>query len=65
MTAEIARTLDIKDEPLTSSELLQLEEDFGFKYQEIVGLLLYAFVSTRVDKGFTITTLSKFNVSPK
>jgi hypothetical protein len=43
---------------------LKLEKEMGFGYCLLLGELLYAYVMTRPDFGFAITTLAKFAVSP-
>jgi hypothetical protein len=41
-----------------------LEKEMGFAYRTLLGELLYAYVTTRPDIGFAITTLAKFASSP-
>ena len=43
---------------------LALERHYGFGYQNLLGELMYAFISSRPDIGYAITTLSKFSTCP-
>ena len=41
-----------------------LQTKFGFSYRTLLGELLYAYVTTRPDLGYAITTLAKFSSTP-
>ena len=43
---------------------LALERHHGFGYRNLLGELMYAFVSCRPDIGYAVTTLSKFSTCP-
>ena len=47
-----------------SKEAKSLEKKFGFTYRGIIGELIFAFVTTRVDIGAAVTTLAQYNTSP-
>ena len=42
----------------------KLETDMGFSYRTLLGELMYAYVSCRLDIAYAITTLSKFATRP-
>jgi hypothetical protein len=41
-----------------------LETSHGFRYRQVVGELIYAYVVARLDIGFAISFLSKYNSAP-
>ena len=43
---------------------LALEREFGYGYRNLLGELMYAFISSRPDIGYAVTTLSKFSTCP-
>ena len=43
---------------------LALERHFGFGYRNLLGELMYAYVSSRPDIGYAVCTLSKFSTCP-
>lgn len=47
-----------------SKEHDDIEERMGFKYRTILGELMYAYVTCRLDAGFAICTLAKFSSQP-
>ena len=47
-----------------SSEADALQTEMGFSYRELLGELLYAYVTARPDIGYAITTLAKFAKQP-
>ena len=40
-------------------ETAELEKKCGFKYHSIIGIMLFAYATCRVDVRYTISTLSK------
>ena len=51
-------------EPASPAELKSLEKEFGFKYRQGIGELLYAMVTCRPDISFPVVKLSQYSVSP-
>ncbi len=47
-----------------TQEHAKLEHDMGFAYRSLLGEILYAYVTARVDIGYAITTLAKFAAAP-
>ena len=43
---------------------LALERHFGFGYRNLLGELMYIFISSRPDIGYAVTTMSKFSTCP-
>ena len=41
-----------------------LEEKYGFGYRNLLGELMYAYVTSRPDLSYSVTTLSKFSTCP-
>ena len=41
-----------------------LEQEMGFSYRTLLGEMMYAYVSCRLDVAYAITTLSKFTTRP-
>ena len=41
-----------------------LEKKMGFSYRNLLGELMYAYMTCRFDIGYAVTTLSKFSTSP-
>ena len=50
--------------PATATELKQLEKEYGFKYRQGVGEILYAMVTCRPDISFPTVKLSQYSVAP-
>jgi hypothetical protein len=44
----------------STPEHAKLESELGFSYRSLLGELLFAYVTTRPDIGYSITTLTKF-----
>ena len=51
-------------QPATTSELQQLEKEYGFKYRQGIGEILYAMVTCRPDISFPVVKLSQYSVGP-
>ena len=49
---------------LSDNELHELEVKYGFKYRTATGMLLFAYVLCRLDIGFLVIILSKYNHQP-
>ena len=47
-----------------SKEAKTLEKKYGFTYRQIVGELIFAFITTRTDIGAAVTTLAQYNNNP-
>jgi hypothetical protein len=47
-----------------TSEHKALETSHGFRYRQVIGELIYAYVVARLDIGFAISCLSKYNSAP-
>jgi hypothetical protein len=50
--------------PEGTPEHRQLESQHGFCYWQVIGELIYAYVVARLDIGFAISFLSKYNRAP-
>jgi hypothetical protein len=50
--------------PASPMEAAALEKDVGFPYRTAIGEILLAYVTCRLDIGFSIAELSKFNAAP-
>ena len=50
--------------PATPEELKALEKEYGFKYRQGVGEILYAMVTCRPDVSFSVVKLSQYSVTP-
>jgi hypothetical protein len=48
----------------STPEHAKLESDMGFSYRSLLGELLFAYVTTRPDIGYAVTTLAKFAIKP-
>ena len=46
---------------LSDHELRELELKYGFKYRTATGMILFAYILCRLDIGFLIIILSKYN----
>ena len=65
MGAKVPKTLLTATRHLENTEEAKsLEKKFGFTYRGIIGELIFAFVTTRVDIGAAVTTLAQYNTSP-
>ena len=51
-------------EPLTEEELILIEKEFGFKYRQAIGEILYALVTCRLDLSFSLIKLSQYSTRP-
>ena len=49
---------------LSDKEMQELDTKYGFKYRTATGMLLFAYVLCRLDIGFLVITLSKYNHQP-
>ena len=59
------KELDDHTGPLEgTTEHRQLEQRIGFGYRKILGALLYAYVTTRLDIGTAIVQLSRYSTAP-
>ena len=50
--------------PEDDKEAKKLEEKMGFSYRTIIGELIFAYVTTRIDIGNAISLLSRYSTSP-
>ena len=41
-----------------------LEDKAGFAYRTLLGEIMYAYMTCRIDIGYAVTTLSKFSSTP-
>jgi hypothetical protein len=48
----------------STPEHAKLEAEMGFSYRSLLGELLFAYVTTRPDIGYAVTTLAKFAIKP-
>jgi deoxyuridine 5'-triphosphate nucleotidohydrolase len=51
-------------EPLTEPEVKLLEKEYGFKYRQGIGELIYAMVTCRPDISFPIIKLAQYSTKP-
>ena len=52
------------DEPANDKERIKLEKEYGFKYRQGVGEILFAMVTCRPDICFPIVKLSQYSIAP-
>ena len=48
----------------TTTEHQDLVQEFGFKYRTLLGELLYAYTTCRLDAGYALVLLSKYSHAP-
>jgi hypothetical protein len=61
---EYAKVLDITTGPDTEREQMQLSNDMGIHYRQVVGLMIWPMVKCRPDYSFHITKLSQVLQKP-
>ena len=62
--AVAAKLLQLEGPPENSLEAHALAKRHGFKYRNVIGELIYAYVICRLDIGYSICMLSRFSGAP-
>jgi hypothetical protein len=65
LPASLVKQIDIDTGPPEhSTEALLIQTQVGFKYRQLLGELIYAYVICRLDIGYVLTKLAQFSQCP-
>jgi hypothetical protein len=60
----VYKEVESSEGPVTPTEAAAIEKSAGFSYRTVIGELIFAYVTCRLDIGFAMAELSKFNAAP-